>query len=558
MPEWFETLLPAHWLRPWALWGLLVAALLALWGRRPLTPPALQRVIAPHLLPHLLVQGGKRHWLHPSDTLALALVCFSIALAGPAWEREAPWLTQDAAPLMLVVDLSAAANAVDLSPSRLAVARAKLHRLLAQRGDAPTGLVVYAGSAHLVLPPTADREVLGTYLDALATDLMPHSGQAPAQALELALAWLERQNQAGTVLFLTGHWPASDLEPSARALQDSPHRLLVWGLGSPDGGPLRDAQGRYVTDTQGRIVQARLEVKALNELRERTGAQLLALSPDDSDIARVQGAVAQHHAAAAERDTNRRWHDRGPFWIWPGLLALLMSFRRGWVLPWQQLASWVGTLLLVLVLLTQTGPVWAETAASSRWTRWQQQFIDWWLTPDQQGRWWLERQQAERAAHHFRDPLWQGAAWAQAGQWQAAADAFARADSAAAWFNQAQMLARLGRYAESVSAYDQALQRAPGWPPAMADRERVLGLQRAAEAAAEEDIDADLVASGDSDREGSRRSHQRRPAPLRPLTDRELAELWLQRMDTSPSGFLHRKFLLQWQQAQRPQSPPTP
>jgi hypothetical protein len=198
MPEWLSSaghLLPLHWLRPWALWGLLAALALLAWGRRTGGSAVPRGVIDAALLPHLLVQGGRAGWLRPGDTLAAAVACFSIALAGPSWQREAATLALEQASLMVVLDLSDAMDAADLPPSRLDRARAKLQRLLQQRGDAPTGLVVYAGSAHLVLPPTQDRQVLGGYLDVLATALMPTPGNAPADALALAHEWAERASR---------------------------------------------------------------------------------------------------------------------------------------------------------------------------------------------------------------------------------------------------------------------------------------------------------------------------------------------------------------------------
>jgi Ca-activated chloride channel family protein len=558
MSEWLSPtgpLLPLHWLRPWALWGLLAALALLVWGRRTggsAVPPG---VIDEALLPHLLVQGGRAGWLRPGDTLAAAVACFSIALAGPAWQREAAPLALEAAPLIVVLDLSDAMDAADLPPSRLDRARAKLQRLLAQRGDAPTGLVVYAGSAHLVLPPTQDRQVLASYLDVLATALMPTPGNVPADALALAQSWAERAAAPGTLLFLTADWPAADLDRTEALLQGSRQRLAVWAIGTPEGGPLRTPAGQLRTDAQGRSRQARLDVAGLQALRDRTGADLVAVTQDDIDLARVQALIARHRADAVEQDPSRRWLDRGPLFIWPGLLALLMSFRRGWTVGAPGHAAAVLLAAAgVLTLVGVPGPAWAQADAAGT-TPWRQRVVNWWLTPDQQGRWWLERGDAARAALHFADPFWRGVAHGRAGQWQAAADAFARVDSAAAWFNQAQMLARLGRYPDAVAAYDQALLRLPGWPEAVADRERVRGLIPPPPAADDGASDGP-PGDGDGSEPGQRRP--KKAGPPRPLTDAEMTELWLQRLDTSPAGFLQRKFALQVREPTKPIRPPAP
>ncbi len=548
MAEGVWTLLPLHWLRPQALWALLPILLLPLWGRRDSARAVPRGVIAEHLLPHLLLGGGRRTGLRPGDTLALALACFCIAWAGPAWQREPAPFAQEAAPLMLALDLSAAMDAVDLPPRRLDRARDKLRQLLAQRGDAPTGLLVYAGSAHLVLPPTADRQVLLGYLDALSTDLMPTPGQAPAQALALALQWLDRSAVPGTVLFLTADWPAAELARSAALLKGSRQRLLVWALGTPEGGLLRDAQGQLITDAQGRSRSARLDVAGLQALRERSAAALISLSSDGTDLQRIQALIASQSAQAQEQDQTRRWRDSGPWFIGPGLLALLFSLRRGWVLP--SPALW----LLALLILggASPSPAWAQAEPGRAPSTVAQRFVSWWLTPDQQGRWWLERGDPARAAQHFADPFWRGLAHARAGHWAQAAQDFARVDSAAAWFNQAQALAHQGLYVEAVAAYDQALLRLPTWGQAQQDRERVRSLiPREPEQAAD---DGDPQA-GEGDREGKSpgKRSARKPGPARRLSEAEINSLWLQRLDTSPAGFLRRKFEIQSREA-----PPRP
>nr|WP_295080438.1 VWA domain-containing protein [uncultured Roseateles sp.] len=564
MFEALHALLPLHWLRPWALWLLLAAPVLLIWGRRPQGRAVPAGVIDAHLLPHLLVRSGRPGWLRPADTLSLALACFSLALAGPAWQREAAPFAIEEAPLMIALDLSDAMDATDLPPSRLDRARDKLRRLIEQRGDAPTGLIVYAGSAHLVLPPTQDRAVLNTYLDALSTPLMPTPGNASAEALAVALDWAARSPSAGTVLALTADWPAAELARTESLLKDSPHKLIVWALGTAEGGPLRDGAGRLRTDAQGRARSAHLDVAGLQTLRDRTGAAVLVVTADDQDIARVQALIKSQHAAAAEQDPTRRWRDQGPIFIWAGLLALLASFRRGWVLHGQA-ASFVWAVLTVLaaglpMMATPSPAAAQQTEKLAQQLQFQtrsmaalpQGFVDWWLTPDQQGRWWLEHGQPARAAQHFKDPFWRGLAHARAGAWQEAADAFARVDSAAAWFNQAQMLARLGRYPDALAAYDQALIRQPGWPQALADRERVKGL--IPPDAAKEDEDGSEAQPGE--REGSEpgQKQKRKPGPPRRLTEAEVNSLWLKRLDTSPAGFLARKFELQLQTSSPPKA----
>lgn len=59
-------------------------------------------------------------------------------------------------------------DTADVPPTRLMQVAAKhtLHDLVQRRKGTRTALLVYAGSAHLVLPPTDDPELLDTFIQA--------------------------------------------------------------------------------------------------------------------------------------------------------------------------------------------------------------------------------------------------------------------------------------------------------------------------------------------------------------------------------------------------------
>ncbi|WP_250862512.1 VWA domain-containing protein, partial [Caballeronia sp. INML3] len=88
----------------------------------------------------------------------------AIAVAGPTWQQERPPFDRDKAPLMIVLELARSMDATDVAPSRIERARQKVLDLAAARKGARTGLLVFAASAHLVVPPTEDPALLGLYV----------------------------------------------------------------------------------------------------------------------------------------------------------------------------------------------------------------------------------------------------------------------------------------------------------------------------------------------------------------------------------------------------------
>lgn len=540
MIEWLSDLVGSfHWLRPWALAGLMLVWVVHWRGRQQAQRrhASWHGVIDPHLIPHVIVPGDCAGVFKPVNALTLALVLACVALAGPSWKHEPVPFVDDTAPLMIALDLSPAMNGVDTTPTRLARARLKIRQLLERRGKAPTGLVVYAGSAHLVLPPAADRFVLDSYLEALSTSLMPVPGQRPGLALEMASEWLNRSGAVGTVLFMTADAPAAELDAFKQHQHDSPHVVAVLALGTAQGGPVRASMGGQAQ------AHVRRDDPGLQVLQDKAGVIVVATTVDERDLQALEGRIAVARVRAIAQDPRARWQDEGLWLIWPVLLLMLLLFRRGWSVRWEALP-------VVIAGCLGFGGLHSESAlaAESKSGFFDDSFYGLWLTPDQQGRWLLEHQRPAEAASRFRDPLWQGVALKQAGDFPGAAEAFAHVDSAAGWFNRAQMLARQGLFQEAVDAYDEALRRAPGWADALADRESVATLARLAAAHAREVAGDDEAVCEDDEPDGVEPAGQpdEQGAGQRlPINQQQRAEQWLKRLDTSPADFLRRKFEIQ-------------
>ncbi|MGV8352562.1 vWA domain-containing protein, partial [Pseudomonas aeruginosa] len=79
----------------------------------------------------------------------------------------------------------------DLSRTRLEQARRKLLDQLRTRNDAQTAIVVYAGSAHTLVPLSDDQLTARNLLDALKPSIMPEPGQRADPAVRQALDLLE-------------------------------------------------------------------------------------------------------------------------------------------------------------------------------------------------------------------------------------------------------------------------------------------------------------------------------------------------------------------------------
>src|SRR5262245_7971271 len=106
-------------LRGWWLLAAIPAIFVAwrLWTTDD-TGRSWRRVIAPHLLPHLLTGHEEQGRFPPLLVLLLAWLLATVALAGPTWQREPAPFAEDTAVLAVVVKVTPSMLGQDIQPTR--------------------------------------------------------------------------------------------------------------------------------------------------------------------------------------------------------------------------------------------------------------------------------------------------------------------------------------------------------------------------------------------------------------------------------------------------------
>lgn len=169
-----------------------------------------------------------------------------------------------------------------------------------------------------------------------------------------------------------------------------------------------------------------------------------------------------------------------------------------------------------------------------------------WLTPDQQGQWHFRRGEFALAAEAFHDPLWAGIAWYRAGEFEKAAVAFARRDSAAADYNQGNARLMLGKYEAAIACYERALKKRPDWREAVDNRAlaaaRAKLIERKGGDLGDQKVGADEIVF---DRKAKNSGQETEIAGGEALSNEQIQALWLRRVQTRPADFLRAKFAYQ-------------
>lgn len=522
-----------HFLRPW--WLLLAGAgaiLPWLWRLHSDPRRAWRRLIAPPLLDYLVVGAGRRWRLRPVHEIALLLILGGVAVAGPTWRREPPPFAQDQAPMIVALDLSSTMDATDIAPTRLERAKQKVRDLIARRPGARTGLVVYAGSAHLVVPPAQDPALMDLFLPALSTGLMPRAGRNAAQALAQADRLLAREGtRGGTVLFIADDFDDAQLAAFRAQARAASRQILMLAVGTRQGGPLRRADGSTAFDASGRPLRAGFDRAHFEKLSSAADVPVASLTLDDGDVNWVLRRAQQHLQIVQDARAQTRWRESGYYLCFPIALLALFWFRRGWVVRWLPAAG----MLCALGLAPQPARALELHA------------VDWFVSADQQGRWYFDHGDYRAAAVHFEDAQWKGFAYYRAGDYANALAQFARLDSAEAFFMMGNCQARLRNYPNAIAAYDNALRRRADFPQAKANRALLMKLLAQPPEQGDEatEVPPDQVQFDNKDKQGKERTLSAQ------VLRKQAADTWMRNLSTSPAEFLRAKFSIQEQEPPR-------
>ena len=306
-----------------------------------------------------------------------------------------------------------------------------------QRREGQTGLIAYAGDAHIVTPLTDDIQTIANLLPALHPDMMPLRGSAPVSAVAQGLELLQSAGiRAGKILLVTDGVSDRDLEGIEKLLRSSNAQLDILGVGTSTGAPIPMLRGGFVKNKDGAIVLPGLDEKNLRQLADATGGRYRHMQIDDADIDYLlaDNTLRDSEETLALDRTADTWEDQGYLFILALLPLALGLFRRGWLLS-----------LLPLFFLAQPQP-----AVAQNWD-------DLWLTPDQQGQRALEQGNDEAAADLFENSDWAGTAAYQSGNYESAIEHFDNENNADSLYNRGNALARAGQLDEAIVSYEESL-----------------------------------------------------------------------------------------------------
>ena len=578
-----EILIPAniiqdfHFLRPAWLVAIIPAIIfvVAMW-RVNSNITAWDRAIDKNLLPFLLDRSKNAAQRTPLLLLLLAWIVSTVAMAGPVWEQLPQPVQKREDAIVIVMDLSLSMFAPDHNPSRLDLAKRKLRDILALREEGQTALVVYAGDAHTVTPLTDDVVTIDALVPSLSPNIMPLFGSDPIPAIDMAISLLDDvESTDGRILLMTDGISGFDQEQLiTEQVQDTNYELLVLGIGTEEGAPIRTSDGSFLTDETGAMVIPTLNKNVLQSLANRVNGRYHDIQLSDADLAYLltENPLLNDEELTEVEEEFDVWNEAGPFLLLLVLPLCALSFRRGWLFT-----------ATAIIIINFSIP--SKQAVAFEWR-------DLWKTKDQQAAEAYANENHELAAGLFEEAGWRGAANYRAKNYENAVASFSTSDTPDGHYNRGNALALAGNLPEAIAAYDIAIARDPEHSDAIFNKEvveRLLEEQESEQGENQEGENQENQSEQNSQSESQeqnqnsenqdqesqegneeqQQNEQQNEAPEEQessesnseqntpsessneeFEDQQALEQWLRRIEDDPGELLRRKFRYQYRQRQ--------
>ncbi|GGO82235.1 VWA domain-containing protein [Nonomuraea cavernae] len=237
---------------PWALLTVLIIPLIfaVRWWARRRRRRAAVRVTSIALVRSAL--PGRTRWTRRIPP-ALFVAGLALLVVGAARPQASVPVPMTSTTILLALDISGSMCSTDVDPNRLTTAKkAAVEFIESQRGGPRIGLVTFAGSAGLLVPPTDDTDSLIEALDNLSVARGTAIGQAMLTSID-AIAEVDPsvaptgadpgggEGHAGAaIIVLTDGANTQGVDPQTAAQEAALRRVRVFtiGFGTTNPAPM--------------------------------------------------------------------------------------------------------------------------------------------------------------------------------------------------------------------------------------------------------------------------------------------------------------------------------
>ncbi|MEV7328757.1 VWA domain-containing protein [Micromonospora sp. NPDC093244] len=214
----------------------------------------------------------------PAGLFLAMLALLVVGFARPTAEVRVP---RERATVMVAVDVSTSMLATDVDPDRLAAAKQAARRFVEGLPDEfNVGLVAFAGSAAVLVPPGTDRGALDEGIGRLAEGVTGVQGTAIGEAINTSLGAVKgldsqaaKEPPPARIILLSDGANTSGMDPMEAAADAVAAKVPVHAIsfGTPSG----------FVDRGGRPIQVPVDGQTLRAVADETGGMFHEASTSD-------------------------------------------------------------------------------------------------------------------------------------------------------------------------------------------------------------------------------------------------------------------------------------
>lgn len=482
---------------PQAFALLVLPAALALWQHR--RRARLDGYADPSLRPWAFAEGAARA-RRGAGVSRLAWAAFwllaALALADPRLPQPGESAQEARAPVLFVVDGSAAMTGRDVEPDRIKRAVMLMELLAESEAGRPMGVLRYSDTAGVLLPPSPDSDLLAFYAEELPglVDTRPAARPDRAFAVAADMASLE----GGAVVWLTSADERQLAGTAGSRVLAAAERLEARGIpvlaiSMARGQTPLYREGLPLRDQENEVIQSRPLFERVAEVAQLTGGVARKTGVLRDDAAFLAQRLAALPAPPRAEDALEGHRSLAVLALWLAMVALALHLWLEWGHRHGRggagrTALAVGLIVLAPILFTvaHAAPVVDRTT--------QRASLEEGWSALEAGE-FARAQVAFDRASGYAARLGSGLTAYRRGDFPHAVDRL----QAAAWladspeprmlalFNLGNALVLVGRYRAAVSAFDAVLALDPDHEPARQNRHLAASLAEAARQGADEE-----------------------------------------------------------------------
>lgn len=390
------------------------------------------------LRPYVLTKDGVKRFSKSKLLLIVGYILLVLSISGPANKKQDNYGNKLNSSLIIALDVSNSMLAEDIKPNRLERAKLKINDLLDNIPEMQVSVLVYAGSAHVLVPFTNDYRIIKSRLKAVKPSIMPKQGSSIEEAFKLSEELLIENKKNCTILFVTDNLNKENLNIFKKEDTGKLYESLI--ISSTDSVKIPLANGRFMK-YQGKEIFLKLDNSILSEFDFLENMNVTQITLDESDIFKIKKNIESNSKYFLNKDLSQEdWIDMGYYLIPLCLLICLFWFRRGWNVE----------ILLLLVVLNMSSCTFKDIGDK---TQIKGKFIDLWLTQDQQASYLLLKKDTLGALEKFQDKEWKAYLYYKNKNYKQSEILYLKDTNAISYYNLGVVLVKQNRYKLASKAF---------------------------------------------------------------------------------------------------------